>query len=84
VKRQSQRTQALAASAKALRFQSHRMARQCEKALIVFGGLFGQKGRNANAAIGMVQVAHELVALCIQLRVKRGVNTIVEQFFDAG
>ena len=52
--------------------------------LLVFRGLPGQEGRDADAAVHMVQVAHEVVALLGQLVVQCLVRRIVQQLLDAG
>src|SRR5687768_16465005 len=44
----------------------------------------GQEGRDADTAIAVVQVAHEVVALAANLLVQAGGSGFVQQFLDAG
>src|SRR4051812_42175145 len=53
-------------------------------ALFVAGRLLGQEGLDADAAVGVVQVAHEVIALVGQLLRERRHRCVVQQFLDAG
>ena len=59
------------------------MSRERRAASLVARRFFREEGRDADARIGVMQVAHEVVALLRELRGQRGTACLVEQLLDA-